>query len=83
MHNDTRQQSAEKSVIPHAGHCMATRHLRREIALMLAIKAALLYAIWFAFFSEPQLPKMTEGMDPGRVASTLIPPKTTAHTPNP
>lgn len=74
MHNETRRQSAEKSVV-------ATRHLRREIALMLAIKAVLLYGIWFAFFSEPQLPKMTEGMDPGRVASTLIPPTTTPSNP--
>lgn len=71
-----RRQSAEKSVV-------ATRHLRREIALMLSIKAMLLYGIWFAFFSEPQLPKMTEGMDPDRVASTLIPPKTTITSPNP
>jgi hypothetical protein len=64
---------------------MATRHpqLRREIALMLAVKAALLYGIWFAFFSEPQLPRMTEGMDPGRVAAVLVAPTTTAAPHNP
>jgi len=78
MKMTVRRRSAEKSV-------MATRHpqLRREIALMLAVKVALLYGIWFAFFSEPQLKKMTEGMDPGRVATSLIPPKTTTTTPNP
>lgn len=68
-----RRRSAEKSG-------MAIRHpqLRREIAVMLAIKAALLYGLWFVFFSEPQLPKMTEGMDPNRVAATLIAPTPTA-----
>jgi hypothetical protein len=76
MFDNERQKSAEKSVV-------ATRHLRREIALMLAIKAMLLYGIWLAFFSEPQLPKMTAGMDPGRVAATLIPPKTTITSRNP
>ncbi len=50
------------------------RTLRREIVITLAIKLAVLYGIWFAFFSEPQLPKMTDGMDPDRVAATLISP---------
>ncbi|MBU1236499.1 MAG: hypothetical protein KJ634_10865 [Gammaproteobacteria bacterium] len=57
--------------------------LRREIALMLAVKVALLYGIWFLFFSEPQLKKMTEGMDPDRVAASIVSPTTTTRTPNP
>lgn len=76
MMNDPRHKSAAKSGV-------ATRRLRREIVLMLAIKAALLYGLWFAFFSEPQLPRMTEGMDPARVASTLIPAKATGKLANP
>jgi hypothetical protein len=73
-----RRRSAEKSV-------MATRHpqLRREIAVMLAVKAAVLFGIWLVFFSEPQLPKMTEGMDPARVAANLIAPTTSVAPHNP
>lgn len=57
--------------------------LRREIALMLAVKVTLLYGIWFLFFSEPQLKKMTEGMDPDRVAASIASPNTTTPTSNP
>ena len=57
--------------------------LRREIALLLAIKVVLLYGLWFLFFSEPQLKKMTEGMDPDRVAATLIAPTPSAAPNNP
>lgn len=65
--NHERRKSAEKSAA-------ATRlpRLRREIAVMLAVKAIVLYGLWFAFFSHPQLPKMTEGMEPSRVAAALI-----------
>lgn len=55
----------------------------REIAWLLAVKVVVLYVIWFAFFSEPQLAKMTEGLDPDHVAATLIAPKTSAVSPNP
>lgn len=55
--------------------------LVREIAFMLAFKMLLLYAIWQAFFSQPVLPKMTEGMDPGRVAAVLIAPGNTSAVP--
>jgi hypothetical protein len=48
--------------------------LGREIALLLAAKIALLVAIRAAFFSDPVLPKMTEGMDPGRVAAAIVAP---------
>lgn len=43
-----------------------------EIALMLVIKIALIYALWLAFFSEPVLRKMTEGLDPQRVAAAVV-----------
>lgn len=71
--------------------------LAREIAAMLAVKLLVLYGIWNAFFSQPVLPKMIEGMDPDRVAAALVapgpssavPPALTfespahAHSPNP
>lgn len=49
----------------------------REITVLLVIKAVVLYGIWYAFFSAPQLPDMIEGLDPDLVAETLIAPKTT------
>lgn len=76
MFNNKRHKSAQKSAV-------AGRHLRREIALMLAIKAVLLFGIWHAFFSEPQVPKMTEGMDPDRVAANLVPSIPKTIPPNP
>lgn len=60
-----------------------TSSFSREIAWLLAVKVVVLYVIWFAFFSEPQLAKMTEGLDPDHVAATLIAPKTSAVSPNP
>jgi hypothetical protein len=76
MFKNKRHKSAQKSVV-------AGRHLRREIALMLAIKALLLFGIWHAFFSEPQVPKMTEGMNPDRVAANLFSSIQKTTTPNP
>ena len=32
---------------------LRTDHFRREIVLILAIKFALIYGLWYAFFSEP------------------------------
>lgn len=46
--------------------------LVREIAMALVLKLLLLYGLWALFFSQPLLPKMTEGMDPGRVAAALV-----------
>jgi hypothetical protein len=67
MKKNERRMSAEKSAV-------VTRlpKLRREIAIALAVKVAVLYGLWFAFFSHPQLPKMTDGMEPDRVAAALI-----------
>ncbi|MEW6512589.1 MAG: cytochrome oxidase putative small subunit CydP [Pseudomonadota bacterium] len=48
--------------------------LGREIAAMLAVKMFVLYGIWNAFFSQPVLPKMIQGMDPDRVAAVLVAP---------
>ncbi len=50
------------------------RKLIRHIVWVLALKVLLLYGLWKAFFSAPVLPKMTEGMDPGRVAAALVAP---------
>jgi hypothetical protein len=46
--------------------------LAREIALLLVLKILLLYVLWLAFFSHPQVSKMTEGMPPDRVAAALV-----------
>jgi hypothetical protein len=62
-----RRKSAEKSAV-----VARLPKLRREIAIALAVKVAVLYGLWFTFFSHPQLPKMTDGMDPSRVAAALI-----------
>jgi hypothetical protein len=51
---------------------LGRKPLAREIVLTLALKLLLLYGLWAAFFSQPLLPKMTEGMDPGRVAAVLV-----------
>jgi hypothetical protein len=51
----------------------APRHgLGREIALALALKLLLLYGLWALFFSQPQLAKMSAGMDPSRVAAAVV-----------
>ncbi len=46
--------------------------LWREIGIVLLVKGALLYGLWLAFFSEPAVPRMSEGLDPGRVAAALV-----------
>jgi hypothetical protein len=75
-----RRKSAEKSAV-----VARLPKLRREIAVMLTVKSIALYGLWFAFFSHPQLPKMTEGMKPSRVAAALIntPPTPTNERANP
>lgn len=65
-------RSLSAARVPTNGPPRRTRLLRREIAALLAIKALLLYGIWCAFFSDPVLPKMTEGMDPARVANAIV-----------
>ncbi len=46
--------------------------LAREIAVLLAVKAAVLFVIWLAFFSRPQIPSMIRGMEPARVETALL-----------
>jgi hypothetical protein len=72
----------------NSAHRSRRNLLGREIAAMLAVKLLVLYGIWNAFFSQPLLPKMIAGMDPGRVAAVLIasdapPAPTFQTTPNP
>ena len=43
--------------------------LAREITIILIVKAAALYLIWFAFFSHP----MGRHLDAGGVAQSLVP----------
>ena len=65
----SRGDTAKGSARPEKSH---TGHLRREITALLLVKVVVLWGIWYVFFNEPQLKKMTEGMEPGRVAATLI-----------
>jgi hypothetical protein len=46
--------------------------LGREIALLLLLKTALLFVLWWAFFREPAAPLLTA--DPQRVAERLLAP---------
>jgi len=46
--------------------------LGREIALLLVVKLGVLYALWLAFFSQPAIRGMSEGMDPQRVATAVV-----------
>jgi hypothetical protein len=50
----------------------ARKTLGREIVLTLTIKLLLLYGLWYVFFSHPALHSMIDGMDPERVAATLL-----------
>jgi hypothetical protein len=52
----------------------ARKTLRREIIVALATKLLVLYGIWHFFFSQPAIQRMTEGMDPDRVAAALVAP---------
>lgn len=60
--------------MPTLARSVQDRKLIRHIVWILALKVLLLYGLWKAFFSAPVLPKMTEGMDPGRVAAALVAP---------
>jgi len=58
-------------------------NLKREIVLALVVKLMVLYGLWYAFFSEPELKKMSVGLDPERVAETLIAPRSNHPSPHP
>lgn len=46
--------------------------LAREIALLLVIKLCALTAIWYAFYREPVIPSMIDGMDPTQVTQAVL-----------
>ncbi len=46
--------------------------LAREIALLLVIKLCALTAIWYAFYREPVIPSMIDGMDPAQVTQAVL-----------
>jgi hypothetical protein len=70
----TRTDRASNGAGPGHGADVSAPRLGREIALALAIKAALLYGIWSVFFSQPSIDSMTDGMDPSRVSAAVIAP---------
>ena len=39
---------------------------------MLVIKMCALTAIWYAFYREPVIPSMIDGMDPARVSQAVL-----------
>jgi hypothetical protein len=46
--------------------------LRREIVVLLVVKMCALTAIWYAFYREPVIPSMIDGMDPARVTQAVL-----------
>lgn len=48
--------------------------LAKEISLMLILKAAVLYGIWYVFFSHPAVPSMIKGMDVAKVSAAIVGP---------
>jgi hypothetical protein len=55
--------------------------LAREIVLLLVVKLCALTAIWYAFYREPVVPSMIDGMDPAQVTEAVLwqPAKTKVH----
>jgi hypothetical protein len=49
--------------------------LRKEIAVALAVKTALLFVLWYAFFSEPQDRRLT----PEQVSAAVLAPHPAPH----
>lgn len=52
--------------------------LARDIAVVLVVKACVLWLLWFAFFRAPAAPRMT--MEPQRVESRLFAPSPAKET---
>lgn len=48
------------------------RTLAKEITLLLIIKICALSVLWYAFFSDPVIPSMIDGMDPNQVSSAVL-----------
>ena len=54
--------------------------LARDIAVVLVVKAIILYGLWYAFFRTPAAPGMT--MEPAKVEHRLFAPSRTAEPPH-
>lgn len=46
--------------------------LYKEITLLLVVKLLALTMIWYAFYREPVIPSMIDGMDPGQVTTAVL-----------
>jgi hypothetical protein len=46
--------------------------LAREIVLLLLVKLCALTAIWYAFYREPVIPSMIDGMNPSQVTQAIL-----------
>jgi hypothetical protein len=46
--------------------------LTTEIVLLLVVKLCALTAIWYAFYREPVIPSMIDGMDPAQVSEAVL-----------
>lgn len=46
--------------------------LSREIVILLVVKLCALTAIWYAFYRDPVIPSMIDGMDPAHVSQAVL-----------
>ncbi len=55
------------SALPHR-----ERPLSREIVTLLIVKLIALTVLWYAFFREPVISSMIDGMDPEQVMNAVL-----------
>lgn len=48
------------------------RPLSKEIALILVVKLCVLTLLWYAFYRNPVIPSMIDGMSPEQVSTALL-----------
>jgi hypothetical protein len=48
------------------------KSLSREIVILLVVKLCALTAIWYAFYREPVIPSMIDGMNPAHVSQAVL-----------
>jgi hypothetical protein len=46
--------------------------LSREIVILLVVKLCAITAIWYAFYREPVIPSMIDGMNPAHVSQAVL-----------
>ncbi len=46
--------------------------LSKEIIILLVVKLCAITAIWYAFYREPVIPSMIDGMNPTHVSQAIL-----------